>query len=160
MRALSAVLLLPCSAFVVACSTPYRPASLNDALPEGYSDVRLDDGYWKVEVFGNNLTSLGRLHEYLLKRSAELARSAGFDHFVVEVAYSGREAELQLDERFTPMGFLANEAPNHPDLKSERTYHPRAWALIRGFNGSGPPVRGEVFDARAFPSSQRTPSPP
>ncbi len=65
---------------LAACVTPtaYAPATDHGA---GYSDQRLAANRYRVTFVGNSATRRATVENYLLLRSAEVTRDAGFDWF-------------------------------------------------------------------------------
>ena len=78
--AMVALLLLP-----AACtsSTPYQPLSMLSPATGGYTDEQLGPDRFRVDFFGNTLTSRERVETYLLFRAAQLTVEQGADWFVV-----------------------------------------------------------------------------
>jgi hypothetical protein len=74
------------SAFLLlaACATPtaYGPADANNHT--GYSDQRLADNRIRVTFRGNSATYREMVEEYLLLRSAEVTREAGYSWFAFD----------------------------------------------------------------------------
>lgn len=62
------------------CATGYHPSSFTG----GYSDVRLDDGLYKVSYRGNGATSGSTAADFAMLRAAELALENGYPYFTVE----------------------------------------------------------------------------
>ena len=69
--------------------TAYVPADTDHQT--GYSDLRLADNRFRVTFRGNSSTLREKVEEYLLLRSAEVAREAGFSWF----AFDTRETEAK-----------------------------------------------------------------
>ncbi len=61
--------------------TPYQPSGAESRY--GYSDEQVDAETWRVRFAGNSVTERGKVEDYLLYRSAEIALAAGADGFVV-----------------------------------------------------------------------------
>lgn len=68
-------------AFAVACSTP-TPYQTTDNRGYGYSETRIEKNRFRVKFSGNSLTRRETVENYLLFRSAELTKMAGYDYFV------------------------------------------------------------------------------
>ncbi|MEJ0043053.1 MAG: hypothetical protein WDM81_12975 [Rhizomicrobium sp.] len=62
-----------------ATSTPYKPAENSRAT--GYSDERLADNRFRVTFQGNSSTRRDTVENFLLLRSAEVTRDAGYAWF-------------------------------------------------------------------------------
>lgn len=64
-----------------ACATPtvYKPADADHR--SGYSDERLADNRFRVTFRGNAATRREKVEDYLLLRSAEVTRQAGYSWF-------------------------------------------------------------------------------
>lgn len=65
-------------ALTVACASPYQPKGFRG----GYSEIRLASDMYEVTFKGNGYTSPEVVHQYLLRRAAELTRQNGFTHYV------------------------------------------------------------------------------
>ncbi len=65
-----------------ATQTSYHPA--DTAHGAGYSDERLADNRFRVSFNGNSVTRRETVENYLLLRSAEVTRDAGFAWFVFD----------------------------------------------------------------------------
>ena len=82
---------------LAACAvppTPYQPQIESGRY--GYSEEQIDAETWRVLFAGNRATDRGRVEDYALYRSAEIAAAANADGFVVlkeeierDVAYYG-----------------------------------------------------------------------
>lgn len=81
-----------------ACAVTYKSAGEGVS---GYRDLALDNNQWYVEYTESNTVSWDTLHEFVIKRSAELAVANGFTEFVVlskdeqNVSLESSVAELQ-----------------------------------------------------------------
>lgn len=92
-----AALLIGLMAALGACSlqpTPYQP--LADA--GGYEETRLQKDVFRVSFRGNRATPETTVLDFLFLRCAELTRTHGYTHFVIQEDF-GR---TQLDLRATP----------------------------------------------------------
>ena len=69
---------------VAGCTTPapYKPAE--DGHGTGYSDERLADNRYRVTFTGNSRTQRETVEDYLLLRSAEVTRDAGYQWFTFD----------------------------------------------------------------------------
>lgn len=76
-----------------ACATPYGPAMGRGDY--GYSETRLADGSWRVEVSANASTDSETVERHLLRRAAELTLENGAEQFLI------------LDREVTPVIFYA-----------------------------------------------------
>jgi hypothetical protein len=76
-----------------ACATPYGPAS--GSRDYGYSEMRLADGSWRVEVSANTSTDRETVERHLLRRAAELTLENGAERFLI------------LDREIAPVTFYA-----------------------------------------------------
>ena len=63
---------------LAACVSPttYKPADADHHT--GYSDQRLADNRYRVTFKGNSITRREKVEDYLLLRSAEVTRDAGY----------------------------------------------------------------------------------
>jgi hypothetical protein len=57
--------------------TPYQPRGPGG----GYSETQISENVWQVYFEGNAITTDERASDYLLLRSAEIAKHNGFDYF-------------------------------------------------------------------------------
>jgi hypothetical protein len=73
--------------------TPYGPAA--GARDHGYSETRLEDARWRVEVSANASTDRETVERHLMRRAAELALENGAERFLI------------LDRNLTPVTFYA-----------------------------------------------------
>ncbi|MBI2262738.1 MAG: hypothetical protein HYU62_13865 [Caulobacterales bacterium] len=82
---IAAALLIATSA-LAGCSTaptPYRPVGVRSGVAaDGYREVRLEPGRWRVVFEGNIVTSRETVETYMLYRAAELTLAEGYDWFV------------------------------------------------------------------------------
>lgn len=92
----TAVLFLLVGLLAAGCAA--TPTYYQPALDGGYgfSEEQIDAETWRVRFAGNSVTDRGRVEDYLLYRSAEIAVAAQADGFVVlkeevekDVAYYG-----------------------------------------------------------------------
>ena len=69
---------------LAGCASPttYKPAENDRAT--GYSDQRLADNRFRVTFTGNSVTRRQTVENFLLLRSAEVTRDAGFAWFVFD----------------------------------------------------------------------------
>lgn len=78
----STVFALAVALAACASPTPYQPARLHGAeASEGYHEIQLEPGHWRVVFSGNDLISREKVETYLLYRSAELTVQHGYDWF-------------------------------------------------------------------------------
>lgn len=99
--ALAACILLAPSLLLGGCAgaTPYHAADLRASEePDGYHEVAIERGRWRVVFRGNTLTSRETVETYLLYRAAELTREQGYDWFVSVT----RDTELHVDTFSAP----------------------------------------------------------
>jgi hypothetical protein len=71
-------------AILAGCTTatPYQPLGATN-VSGGYTDQQLDATHFRVNFFGNSLTSRQQVENYLLYRAAELTLSHGFSCFTM-----------------------------------------------------------------------------
>lgn len=80
------VLALSVSAAVLAAcatATPYQAASAPGAY-DGFSQTMIENDRARVSFGGNSLTDRDTVENYLLYRSAEIAKERGFDYFTLQ----------------------------------------------------------------------------
>ncbi len=73
------VMIVVCVLVLAGCATAYKPAGWGG----GYSDMKLQDDLYKVSFGGNAYTSKGKVENYALLRSAELALENGYKYFII-----------------------------------------------------------------------------
>jgi len=142
------------SSLLVACATPYGPKGLLG----GFSDVRIDDNTFSVNVEANGYTSQQTASLQALYRAAELTAQNGFDHFVVvdgaNTAQSGAMVMPSTSSSNTKIGMAGNTAY----AKTTTTYaptvmmpifFPNATLTIKTFKGAKPEGDPNAYDARA-----------
>ncbi|MEI9903219.1 MAG: hypothetical protein WDN06_04055 [Asticcacaulis sp.] len=66
-----------------ATPTPYGPALTTSGYNPGYSDMKLEDGRYRITFAGNDLTKRETVENYLLYRAAELTLDSGYDWFEI-----------------------------------------------------------------------------
>lgn len=64
---------------LVACATPYQPSGFRG----GFSEAKIDFNVFMVEFNGNGYIRSGRVRNYALLRSAEVALEHGFKYFAI-----------------------------------------------------------------------------
>jgi len=100
MSRLLALPLLPLllAASLIGCArvdpTPYAPA---EGSGYGYSDLKLGENSYRIEVRGNERTSKLTVEKQLTLRAAELALENGAERFVLTGVRTDRSAEKQPD---------------------------------------------------------------
>lgn len=76
---------------LAACTTPTPYEAAGPDHPLGYSDQRLADNRVRVSFRGNAVTMREQVENYLLLRSAEVTRQAGYSWF----AFDTRDTEAK-----------------------------------------------------------------
>lgn len=73
------------AAVLAACATatPYQEASKPGAY-DGFSQTLIENDRARVSFGGNSLTDRDTVENYLIYRSAEIAKERGFDHFTLQ----------------------------------------------------------------------------
>lgn len=84
-----------------ASTTPYQQASSVGAF-DGYSQTLIEDDRARVSFGGNSLTELETVENYMIYRTAELAKERGFDHFTLI------DSDLEVDTRLRSTGSSFN----------------------------------------------------
>lgn len=82
---------------------PYRPESAG-GIHGGYSNERLSPNRFRVKFHGNELTSRGRVENYLLYRAAELTVANGYDWFVIADRHTEHDVETYVRQT-SPEGY-------------------------------------------------------
>lgn len=85
----SAVILTAC-----ATATPYQPSAKAD-MRNGFSELQIEKDRVKVTFDGNSLTDRQTVETYLLYRSAELTKGAGYDYFVLTDRSTDEKTRVQ-----------------------------------------------------------------
>lgn len=75
---------------LTGCASPYQPSGFRG----GYTDMALNRDTYFVAFRGNGFTSSDVVQSYVLRRSAELTRSKGYQYFVI--INSGTQASSQI----------------------------------------------------------------
>lgn len=129
----SPVLNVLCAAccVLIGCATPYQQSGFQG----GFSISRVDDTTYWVSFEGNTTLEANALEESLLRRAAEVTRSRGFSHFIVEDR-----------ERADSAGFVFRPGVAGPTRQTKRAVR------IRCF--SGHPGDPKAVDAEAFLRAQ------
>lgn len=83
-----------------ACATTplYKPQA--SSVSSGYSEQQLDQNQYRVTFTGKRSTSRDRVEDGLMLRAAEVTKSAGYSHFLVD----GRQTEREGDKWRDPWG--------------------------------------------------------
>lgn len=81
-----------------ACATTplYGPQTREGG--SGYTEQRLDEDHYRVTFTGRRTTSRERVEDALILRAAEVTRSAGYTHFMIDQ----RQTDQELTRRFGP----------------------------------------------------------
>lgn len=77
-----------------ATATPYQP-SVKSNLSNGFSELQIEKDRVKVTFDGNSLTDRQTVETYLLYRSAELTKNAGYDYFVLTDRSTDQKTRIQ-----------------------------------------------------------------
>lgn len=162
MPRLTLVLGLFAITILAACAagpTFYQPAG---GGPYGFSEEQIDAETWRVRFAGNSATDRGRVEDYLLYRSAEIAVAARADGFVVlkeevekDVVYHGTTyhpgyvgGHYWLGGRGHPRYSHFGVGLGTTSLRPVNSY--TAHATIRLFRERAPEGLGPSYDARAI----------
>ena len=100
-------------ALVAACGgpTPYGGA---DNRGYGYSETRIEKNRYRVKFAGNSQTTRETVENYLLYRSAELTKQAGYDFFVIETRATDRETYYRSTfDGYPGYGYYYHRFPYH-----------------------------------------------
>jgi hypothetical protein len=62
---------------LAGCKTTYK----KDGFMGGFTDTRMSENVWRINVRGNGLTSEERVSDIVILRAADLATQNGFSHF-------------------------------------------------------------------------------
>ena len=102
MKTLRSLALAASALALAACAstTPFQPASAPGAF-DGYSQTMLESDRARVTFGGNSLTERETVENYLLFRTAQVAKEKGFDHFTLVE----RDTEANTRLRSTGTGF-------------------------------------------------------
>lgn len=75
MKSIGLILL---TTFLTSCATTYQKNSFSG----GYSDMRINKDMYKVTFRGNGYTNSDVVHNFLLRRCAEVTLENGYNYFV------------------------------------------------------------------------------
>ena len=161
MSRLPSVLILFAILAMAGCATPptfYQPAGDGRY---GFSEEQIDAETWRVRFAGNSATDRGRVEDYLLYRSAEIAAAAKADGFIV--------LKEDVEKDVTYYGTTHHSGYGYPYFWGHHGYHRHshfgvglgttnlrpvnsytAYATIRLFKDLAPEGRGEAYDAAAI----------
>ena len=64
---------------LAGCATPYQSGGFRG----GYKEIQLDENVFQISFKGNAFVSAGRVENYALLRSAEVALENGYEYFVI-----------------------------------------------------------------------------
>ncbi|WP_417344511.1 CC0125/CC1285 family lipoprotein [Ferrimonas sp.] len=67
---------------VSACATSYDTEKSFWTFGEGFDTVQIAPDSWQISFVGNNATDRALARKYVLYKSAELCRNAGYPYFV------------------------------------------------------------------------------
>lgn len=145
-----------------ATPTPYAPADLTTqrSYNPGFSEVRLEDGRYRLTFAGNDMTSRDTVETYLLYRAAELTVQDGYDWFEVvnrdtdsrsrtvysdpfPNAYSGLSWRFYSRSRWSAWGMGYDTW----DAREVKRYEARAEIVMR--RGQKPEGVANAYDARS-----------
>ena len=96
---------------IAACGgpTPYGGA---DNRGYGYSETRIEKNRYRVKFAGNSQTTRETVENYLLYRSAELTKQAGYDFFVIETRATDKDTYYRSTfDDFPGYGFYYHRFP-------------------------------------------------
>jgi hypothetical protein len=100
-------------ALVAGCTTatPYQPLGATN-VQGGFTDQQLDATHYRVNFFGNSLTSRQQVENYLLYRAAELTLAHGYNCFTMVNHDTGVRTTVQVNP-YGPYGggFYSGWAP-------------------------------------------------
>ena len=153
-------------------ATPYHPAAAEARTwGDGYHEVAIEPGRWRVVFVGNDLTSRETVETYLLYRAAELTLSQGFSWFVATERRTDPHSEWRLNppsaagypgwrpawrqhagSRWGPWN--PDAAPEGWDLDRTTRYEASAEVVMGG--GAKPSGDPRAMDARAVVETLRS----
>jgi hypothetical protein len=109
-----------------SCSTPYRTAQSG----KGYSETQISPDEFEVTFVGNDRTDLEQATDFVLLRSAQVARKHGFPNFSVEDStnQSSLRRYTVRQQVFTP---VPPEPGLHPGPNSLRSELPNTTTYIQ-----------------------------
>lgn len=90
-----------------ACaSTPLYAPQVRES-GSGYSEQRLDEDQYRVTFTGRRSTSRERVEDALILRAAEVTRSAGYTHFMIDQRQTDQELIRRRGPIYTGPDFFA-----------------------------------------------------
>ena len=89
---------------LAGCMTPTPYAPRVQGTDTGYTDLALTQNRYRVTFTGNSATPRETVEGYLLLRSAEVARAAGYESFVFDTRNTDATTRLQTTPGFGTYG--------------------------------------------------------
>lgn len=134
LQTLLVAILLPLllAACQTAQPTAYGPVTAKSDY--GYSETRLDDDTWRVQVAGNSKTSRELVENQLLYRAAEIAVSQGAEGFVLLDRDVERDQEVYAQ---APVGYDPFYAYPYGPWWGGHAFYGHRSAFWPGFYGPG-----------------------
>jgi len=113
----SAIVLTAC-----ATATPYQPSAKTN-MRNGFSELQIENDRVKVTFDGNSMTDRQTVETYLLYRSAELTKSAGYDYFTLTDRATDKKTRIQDTGFQDPYYGLFNYSYFHPGRGWSNPYY-------------------------------------
>jgi hypothetical protein len=87
---------------LAGCMTPSPYAPRLEGRQTGYTDRALTQNRYRVTFTGNTVTPRDTVESFLLLRAAEVARAAGYTHFVFDTRNTRSNTSVQTIPTFPP----------------------------------------------------------
>lgn len=106
MRNIPRIAAAACLLVLAGCMTPTPYAPRLQGQDTGFTDMALTQNRYRVTFTGNSATPRETVEGYLLLRSAEVARAAGYESFVFDTRNTDATTRLQTTPGFgDPYGY-------------------------------------------------------
>jgi len=121
---LKKIVLVASALALTACATatPYQPSAKTN-LRNGFSELQIENDRVKVTFDGNSMTDRQTVETYLLYRSAELTKAAGYDYFTLTERATDKNTRIQDTGFRDPYYGLFSYSYFHPGRGWSGLYH-------------------------------------
>lgn len=103
---------------MVGCATAYKRTGFTG----GYNDMKIQDDVFKVSFRGNAYTGSGKVEDFVLLRSAEVALNNGYKYFVIIDEKSAMKTSAYTTPVTANTNGVLNSFGNMASYNSQTTY--------------------------------------